>query len=95
MAVRLPTPKVDLSGSILDPSEILGGGGIRTTRPDVTTDSDLPRPGLYRAHRQYKVSLPYGFLTPWRRTTFLAAFLRCSHSCAPTIATAHRRTVQD
>ena len=47
MAVRLPTPKVDLSGSILDPMEILGGGDIRTTHPDVTTDSDLPQPGLY------------------------------------------------
>ena len=52
MAVRLPTPKVDLSGSILDPMESLGGGDIWTTHPDVTMDSDLSQPGLYRTKVQ-------------------------------------------
>ena len=34
MVVRLPTPKVDLSESILDPTEILGLGDIQITHPD-------------------------------------------------------------
>ena len=42
MAVRLPTPKVDLSESILDPTKIPGLGDIRITHPDVTTDFDWP-----------------------------------------------------
>ena len=40
MAVHLPTPKVDLSESILDPDKIPGLGDIRITHPDVTTDFD-------------------------------------------------------
>ena len=42
MAVRLPTPKADLSESILDPTEIPGLGDVRITHLDVTTDLDWP-----------------------------------------------------
>ena len=42
MAVRLPTPKVDLSKSILNSTEIPGLGDILITHPDVTTDFDWP-----------------------------------------------------
>ena len=42
MAIRLATPKVDLSESILDPTKIPGLKDIRITHPDVATDFDWP-----------------------------------------------------
>ena len=40
LTVHLPTPKLKLSGSILDPTKIPRMGDIRITHPDVTTDFD-------------------------------------------------------
>ena len=85
MAVRLPTPKVDLSESILDPNQIPGQGDIRITHPDVTTDFDwpeiVPRRGdlIKRLHHRTVFST-----TAYHRSRILLASLhRRRRSCAP------------
>ena len=74
MAVRLPTPKVDLSKSILNSTEIPGLGDILITHPDVTTDFDWPEMVPWRGRGFHKTLASLnGHLKRWRRTIVLAS----------------------
>ena len=72
MAVRLTTPKVDLSESILGPTKIPGLGDIQITHPDVTTDFDWPEMVSRRGGFHKTVASVNGHLKRWRRTIVLA-----------------------
>ena len=88
MAVRHPTPKVNLSESILGPAKIPGLGDIRITHPDVTTDFDWPEMVPRRGGFHKTVASVNGCLKRWRRIIVLASLHRRRRSCAhPPIAT--------
>ena len=95
MAVRLPTPKVDLSGSILDPDQIPGRGDIRITHPDVPTDFDWPHFVLPRGRWSINRHLLNGHFGHDAVPSFSRLFIAVDTAAPLPIATGHRRTARD
>ena len=73
MAVCLPTPKVNLSESILDPTEIPGLDDIWITHLDVTTDFDWPEMVPRQGGSNKTVASVNGFSKPRRLTIALTS----------------------
>ena len=73
MAVRLPTPRVDLSESILDPTKILGLGDVQIIHPDVTTDFDWPEMVPRQGGSNKTVASVNGFSKPRHLTIVLTS----------------------
>ena len=83
MAVRLTTPKVNLSESILDPTEIPGPGDIRIIHPDVTTDFDWPEMTPHGGRWHNAVIPGNGKTKPQHCTFVLESFHRRRRICVP------------